>query len=99
MASISTVPEWVKYNPDDLTNPDVDAKTLYFRITLHLDYLKNLFFVERLLHRHGQSDKRNLVLASFDLVKLTVELWKRQSSLDSPVILREFEWQVGITGL
>ncbi|KAH7254750.1 hypothetical protein MRS44_016586 [Fusarium solani] len=94
MKSMSTLPEWVKYNSDDLTDPDVDAKTLYFRTTLQLDYLKNIFFVERLLHRHGQSDKRDLVLASFDLVKLTVELWNRQSSLDSPVILREFEWQL-----
>lgn len=91
---MSTLPEWIKYNPEDLASPDVDAKTLYFRITLQLDYLKNIFFVERLLHRHSQSDKRDLVIASFDLVKLTVELWKRQSSLDNPVILREFEWQV-----
>ena len=94
MASMSSLPEWIKYNPEDLANPDVDAKTLYFRITLQLDYLKNIFFVERLVYRHGQSDKRDLVLASFDLVKLTVELWKRQSSLDNPVIIREFEWQV-----
>ncbi|RSL50981.1 hypothetical protein CEP54_011631 [Fusarium duplospermum] len=92
--SMSTIPAWVKYDPDDLTNPDVDAQTLYFRITLHLDYLKNLFIVERLLHRLGQFDKKDLVLTSFDLVKLTVELWKRQSSFDNPVVVREFEWQV-----
>ncbi|RTE83237.1 hypothetical protein BHE90_002248 [Fusarium euwallaceae] len=92
--SMSTIPEWVKYNPDNLTDPDVDAQTLYFRITLHLDYLKNLFFVERLLHRHGQFDKKDLVLTSFGLVKLTVELWNRQSSFDNPVVIREFEWQL-----
>ncbi|KAM0425584.1 hypothetical protein ACHAPT_009115 [Fusarium lateritium] len=94
MTAMSSLPEWVKYSPDDLTNPGVDAQTLYLRITLRLDHLKNLFFAERLLLRHGQLDTGDLVLTSFDLVRLTIELWNRQSSVANPVILREFEWQL-----
>ncbi|KAJ3537571.1 hypothetical protein NM208_g6256 [Fusarium decemcellulare] len=92
MTSMSTLPEVLRYNPDDLNDPNVDAQALYFRITIQLDHDKNFFLAERLLIRHGQLDKSDLLLTSFEMVKLTVELWNRQSSFGNTLILREFEW-------
>ncbi|KAF4783628.1 hypothetical protein HER10_EVM0012038 [Colletotrichum scovillei] len=88
----SKIPDALRYSLNDLIDPDLDSRTLYFRITLQLDHLKNLFFAERLLLRCSNFDDTELLSTSFDLVRLTIELWKRRDSLNDPVILRDFEW-------
>ncbi|KAF4964214.1 hypothetical protein FSARC_7848 [Fusarium sarcochroum] len=92
MMAVSSIAVGLRYNPNDLNDTNIDARTLYLRVQLQLDHLKNLFYAERLLLSQGQSDTSDLLLVSFELVKLTVEMWKRREFFASSVIIRNSEW-------
>ncbi|PLB46007.1 hypothetical protein P170DRAFT_512605 [Aspergillus steynii IBT 23096] len=94
ITATSSLPPGLIYRADDLNDPVFSPEKLYFKIIVQLDHLKNIFFAERLLHCYGQLESFDLILASFDLVRLTIELWKRRDAFNSPFILRDYEWML-----
>ncbi|OOF93000.1 hypothetical protein ASPCADRAFT_508802, partial [Aspergillus carbonarius ITEM 5010] len=88
ITTTSTLPRSLLYHASDLHKPTLPPEHLYFKILIHLDHLKNLFFVERLLLFHNQPNTPDLLHTSFELVRLTIELWKRRDAYNTPFILR-----------
>lgn len=90
---ISTMAEFpigLVYRPEDVDNPDVHVQPLFSRMLVRLEHLQNLFFVERLMLRLGKPDQGDLLVTSFEMLSLTLVLWKRQDRFVS--IRRDFEW-------
>ncbi|KAF4980778.1 hypothetical protein FZEAL_3292 [Fusarium zealandicum] len=88
--TVSGFPTALLYDAQDLADPSLDTDILYARILVHLAHLGNMFFIERLLLRHGAVDEGNLLSTSFDLVKVTVMLWIHKDRFAR--MRRNFEW-------
>lgn len=92
---ISTMAEFpigLVYRHEDVDDPDVHVQPLFSRMLVRLEHLQNLFFVERLMLRLGKPDQGDLLVTSFEMLSLTLVLWKRQDRFVS--IRRDFEWLV-----
>ncbi|KAI5456027.1 hypothetical protein BGZ63DRAFT_397322 [Mariannaea sp. PMI_226] len=83
-------PPTLVYDPDNIFDPSLPIESLYARILIHLGHLQNLFFIERLLIRHGAPDDGNLLLTSFNMVKVTLVFWTHKDQFAN--IRRHFEW-------
>ncbi|KAI1826774.1 hypothetical protein F4861DRAFT_536820 [Xylaria intraflava] len=77
---------------DDLVNSRIDIIVLYSRLVLQLEHLQNLFFIERLLLRHGQVDEGDLLAVSFEMVTYTLYFWTHLDRLLA--VRRDCEWLV-----
>ncbi len=67
---------------------------MFIRIVILLEALWNNFIVERLLLKQGHVGGEDLLLTSFDLVRLTVKLWTNKDRFADHVIIRSFDWMV-----
>ena len=65
---VSEFPSCIRYQTGDLANPNIDPQTLYYRLIIELERLQNVFFIERLLIRHGREDTGDLLMVSIDMV-------------------------------
>ncbi|KAK7420576.1 hypothetical protein QQZ08_010335 [Neonectria magnoliae] len=88
--TMSQFPVGLIYRLEDLDDPEIDVETLYSRLLLRLEHLQNLFFVERLMLRHGNPDQGHLLTTSFEMVSLTLVIWTHQDRFAG--IRRDFEW-------
>ncbi|RYP42226.1 hypothetical protein DL767_000390 [Monosporascus sp. MG133] len=73
--TLSEFPSSLIYRPADLADPNLDVAVLYSRLMIELENLQNMFFIERLLIRHGREDTGDLLAVSFDMVSLTLPFW------------------------
>ena len=89
LAAAENFPPSVMYDPDAR---DGDEVRQYTALVLRLGYLQNIFFVERLLLRHGKPDAGDLLMVSFDIVCLTVRLWTQKDRFSRKEIHRNFNW-------
>lgn len=64
------------------------------RMLIKLEHLQNLFFVDKLLIRHGHVDDGDLLIRSYELVALALKLWTNKDRFDSIYIRRSFEFVV-----
>ncbi|KAH7133183.1 hypothetical protein B0J13DRAFT_678251 [Dactylonectria estremocensis] len=87
--TMASFPDGLVYREEEVDDPEIDVETLFSRMLVKLEHLQNLFFVERLMLRLG-SDQGNLLVTSFEMVSLTLVIWKRQDRFAS--IRRDFEW-------
>jgi hypothetical protein len=69
-----------------------DRKTLIYRLYTRLDYLKNLFLLDRLLLRRGHYLDATLVSVSVELVSMVVLLWTDRERFMQDK--DDFEWMV-----
>ncbi|RYP55434.1 hypothetical protein DL769_010176 [Monosporascus sp. CRB-8-3] len=92
MKTLSEFPSCLIYRPGDLADPNLDMVVLYNRLMIELENLQNMFFIERLLIRHGREDTGALLAVSFDMVSLTLPFW---THLDKLAGMRaDCEWLV-----
>lgn len=89
LAAGENLPSSVVYDPDAR---DGDQVRQYAALVFRLGYLQNIFFVERLLLRHGKPDTGDLLMVSFDIVCLTVRLWTQKDRFSRKEINRNFNW-------
>lgn len=47
--AVVEIPPTLRYCPEDIERPGLNAEILYNRILIRVEYLQSLFFVERLL--------------------------------------------------
>ncbi|KAH7153255.1 hypothetical protein EDB81DRAFT_946139 [Dactylonectria macrodidyma] len=87
--TMAEFPAGLVYREEEVDDPEINVETLFSRMLVKLEHLQNLFFVERLMLRLG-SDQGNLLVTSFEMVSLTLVIWKRQDRFAS--IRRDFEW-------
>ncbi|KAI2627790.1 hypothetical protein GGR54DRAFT_628839 [Hypoxylon sp. NC1633] len=72
LRTVSEFPASLQFNPADLENPDIPISVYSTRLIVQQEHLQNIFFVERLLLRHGHADSGDLLKVSYDLVILTL---------------------------
>ena len=85
-------PNRLIYREGDLEDRVLSFEDLYARILVRLEHLQSLFFVERLMLRHGHPDDGRLLTISFEMVTLTQVFWTHQDRFMS--IRRDLEWLV-----
>ncbi|KAI0008837.1 hypothetical protein F4779DRAFT_641320 [Xylariaceae sp. FL0662B] len=90
--TVSHFPRSLQHRLDDLVNSRLDIVVLYSRLVLQLEHLQNLFFIERLLLRHGQMDGGDLLAVSFEMVTYTLYFWTHLDRLLA--VRRDCEWLV-----
>ncbi|KAH6604513.1 hypothetical protein Trco_006220 [Trichoderma cornu-damae] len=88
--TLAGFPACLKYDPQDLSDPDVDVETVYARILIRLTHLQNMFLLERLLLLNGSSNRGNILLFSFEMLTLTLTLWTHKDRFAA--MRRSFEW-------
>ncbi|KAK7948357.1 fungal specific transcription factor [Apiospora aurea] len=68
-------PDVLVFRLDELENTTLSSATRYSKLLVRLEHLQNLFFIQRLYAKHGQSDRSELLTISFEMVSLTVYFW------------------------
>ncbi|KAI1427658.1 hypothetical protein F5Y12DRAFT_791964 [Xylaria sp. FL1777] len=78
--TVQEFPAFIKYHDSDLEDRRHEVGILYWKLLIRLEHLLNVFFIERLLlkHGHGQSE---LLSVSFDMVTYTLPFWTHQDTL------------------
>lgn len=94
VAMMREFPRCLQYDPDDYTTWHTEIEAIYIRLSIRLEYLQNLFFIERLLLRTGQVDEGDLLVTSFALVSLTLKIWTYKDRFSRYAMRRNFEWLV-----
>ncbi|KAH9904969.1 hypothetical protein F4778DRAFT_53201 [Xylariomycetidae sp. FL2044] len=89
---VSHFPQSVHPDLDELADSRHDTIMLYLRLVLRLEHLQNLFFIERLLLRHGQADQGDLLAVSIEMVTYTLYFWTHLDRLLA--VRRDCEWLV-----
>ncbi|KAH7144273.1 hypothetical protein B0J13DRAFT_475194 [Dactylonectria estremocensis] len=92
LKTVSEFPASLAFDPENMFDSTLDTRAIYTRVLIHLAHLQNLFFVERLLLRHGAADEGNLLLTSFELVMITLVFWTHKDQFAT--MRRNFEWLV-----
>ncbi|KAI8628128.1 hypothetical protein F5Y19DRAFT_154173 [Xylariaceae sp. FL1651] len=77
LRTVEEFPAFVRYQDFDLDNPSHEVGVIFFKLLMRLEHQLNMFFIERLLHRHGHSQSE-LLSISFDMVYYTLPFWTHQ---------------------
>ncbi|KAL5092837.1 hypothetical protein Trisim1_000572 [Trichoderma cf. simile WF8] len=87
---VAAFPPYLRYDPQDVLDPDIDTKSVYARILIRLTHLQTMFFLERLLLLNGSLEEGNLLLFSFEMLTLTLTMWTHKDRFAA--MRRNFEW-------
>ncbi|BCS02010.1 uncharacterized protein AKAW2_60274A [Aspergillus luchuensis] len=82
-------PEVIKFKTEDVHDRDIPGQLLALRVLVRLDFLLNLFILERLLTRHRVVDEKALIQVSHEMVGLTLIYWKHKDRFENHV---DFSW-------
>ncbi|KAF5608581.1 uncharacterized protein FSUBG_4509 [Fusarium subglutinans] len=74
----------------DLSEPPVEANVVSLRIFIRLTHLQNMFLLERLLLQYGCPDKGDVLLVSYEMIRLTLMFWMHKDRFRD--IRRDMEW-------
>lgn len=85
-------PPCIQYHPDILLDKTLRGPTLYARTVTHLEYLENLFLLERLMIKHGGGNMQDLIDISCDMLDLTLVWWKHSNRFAG--MHSDLEWLV-----
>jgi hypothetical protein len=80
--TIEEFPSFMEYNDSDMDELAQEIGTLYFKLLMRLEHLLNVFFIERLLLKHGGHAPQSEILSvSFDMLTYTLPFWTHQDTL------------------
>ncbi|KAI2971488.1 transcriptional regulator family: Fungal Specific TF [Aspergillus niger] len=82
-------PEVIKFKTEHVHDRDIPGQLLALRVLVRLDFLLNLFILERLLTRHRVVDEQALIQVSHEMVGLTLIYWKHKDRFENHV---DFSW-------
>ncbi|KAI9150056.1 glycoside hydrolase family 2 protein [Paramyrothecium foliicola] len=92
LALMDELPAFLNYEVEDTTTSTKIAKTGWARLLLRLENLQNLFFVDKLLLRHGYLDDGDLLVWSYELVVFTLRFWTNKDWAADSYRRRNYEW-------
>lgn len=92
MAAQAEFPHVMLWRQEEITDHSVPSSALFSRLLLKLEGLQNDFFLYRLLLQKGELDEGNLLVTSYELVSLVLNLWTHMDRF--PEILPDFSWLV-----
>lgn len=96
--TISQFPDYLRYDPQQVQDPEQNSTLVYMCIFIRIEYLQVLFLAERLLQRHSEGnayyeyDSSGLLLVSYEIVSLIVCLWMHKDRFASE--RTQFDWLV-----
>lgn len=93
LEAAADMPAVLRFRESDVRDPDVDSEKLYPRMLMRLEHLQNLFFVERLLKRHGCANDGDLLAVSYEMTSATMLFWTNMDGL--AMVYEDFKWLVG----
>ncbi|KAM0553085.1 hypothetical protein ACHAPJ_007633 [Fusarium lateritium] len=74
----------------DLSDPPVQTNVVSISIFGKLTHLQNMFLLERLLLQYGCPDEGDVLVVSFEMIKLTLLFWTHKDRFRD--MRRDFEW-------
>ncbi|KAF4495838.1 hypothetical protein FAGAP_8023 [Fusarium agapanthi] len=74
----------------DLSDPPVEANVVSLKIFIRLTHLQNVFLLERLLLQYGCPDEGDVLLVSYEMIRLTLMFWMHKDRFRD--IRRDMEW-------
>lgn len=80
------------YNKNDAFNEAIQGPILYARTLVRLEFLQNMFLIERLLLKYGQGNMQELIEISRDMLDITLNCWKHRDRFFG--MISDFEWIV-----
>ncbi|KAI0508806.1 hypothetical protein F5B22DRAFT_658920 [Xylaria bambusicola] len=80
LRTIEDFPPFMEYRDSDLDDQKHDVNILYWKLLMRLEHLLNMFFIERLLLKHGHSQS-DILSISFDMITYTLPFWTHQDTL------------------
>lgn len=92
LETLAGFPACLRYDPQDLSDPNRDIECIYAKILIRLGHLQTLFLLERLLCINGSLEQGNLLVLSFEMLTLTLTLWTHKDQFAA--MRRNFEWLV-----
>lgn len=92
--TFARLPNVLHYRPGDLNDPRIEDHTFFPRLVIQLEHLQNIFFIERLLLRHGKEDRADILATSFELVSVTLSVWTHRERLME--VQEDSEWLVSL---
>ncbi|GAA85923.1 fungal specific transcription factor [Aspergillus luchuensis IFO 4308] len=84
------LPSVIQFSKSELSNTNVSGYVLYAQILTRLEYLLNLFLLERLLKRHNIVTGQDLVEVSHEMLDLTLIFWRKKDRFVG--LYADFEW-------
>ncbi|OJJ78068.1 hypothetical protein ASPBRDRAFT_112726 [Aspergillus brasiliensis CBS 101740] len=84
------LPSMIQFSNSKLGNTDVPGYDIYAQILTRLEFLLNLFLLERLLKRHHIVTEQNLVEVSHEMLDLTLIFWRKKDHFVG--LYADFEW-------
>lgn len=90
----SKFPGSLIYQVSELNDPGKEIWTVFLKILVYLEYLKNIFYAQRLLLLNGQPNDGNLLVTSFLMLTTVLVFWTHRERFSWPSIQRNFQWHV-----
>ncbi|KAI2822908.1 transcriptional regulator family: Fungal Specific TF [Aspergillus niger] len=84
------LPSIIQFEKSELGKTNVPGYVLYAQILTRLEFLLNLFLLERLLKRHHIVTEQDLVEVSHEMLDLTLIFWKKKDRFVG--LYADFEW-------
>ncbi|KAI0907263.1 hypothetical protein F4823DRAFT_630511 [Ustulina deusta] len=94
--TIQEFPAFITYHDSDLDDQGHEADLLYWKLLMRLEHLLNVFFIERLLLKHGHA-QTELLSVSFDMITHTLPFWTHQDTLLP--LRNDYEWLIMAFGV
>lgn len=89
---IAEFPRFIAFKPEDIEDRRLSGPTLYAKLLIELEHLQNIFLIERLLCRVGNTSlSPELLQVSVKMVSTTLFFWTHK---DKVIGLYDFEWIV-----
>lgn len=89
---VAAFPRSLIYSPEDLEDLNLDYRRIHTRMMVRMEILQNEFLLARLLSRKGHKVDGDILVTSFELVTLCVNLWTHFDRFGK--MQRDFEWIV-----
>ncbi|KAI1117658.1 hypothetical protein F5Y14DRAFT_464709 [Nemania sp. NC0429] len=96
LQTIDEFPAFVKYDDSDLDDQINKVGVIFWKLLMRLEHLLNMFFLERLLLRHGYAQSE-LLSVSFEMISYTLPFWTHQDTLLP--LRNDCEWLVMAYGV
>ncbi|KAK8086877.1 hypothetical protein PG994_001851 [Apiospora phragmitis] len=90
LETFASFPDVLVFRLDELEDAALNSATRYSKLLVRLEHLQNLFFIQRLYAKHGQSDRSELLTVSYEMVSLTIHFWTHRDWFRG--ILGDYEW-------
>ncbi|KAL0935432.1 fungal specific transcription factor [Colletotrichum truncatum] len=92
LQAAADMPSVLVFKESNIRDPDIGSDKLYPRLLMRLEHLQNLFFIERLLRRHGCDNEKDLLAASFEMTSTALLFWTNMDGL--AMVYEDFKWLV-----